>query len=169
MNDTSLYQKIRDARKKIGISQTELAALLKVSRQTVSNWENGVTVPDATTLERIADLLHVSISSLLGNIPGEGEEESKAVIKSEVDSEPMLSQEKIAQQLSRLNELYAERLVREQEQKETLKRYLHYAVLVIIILALLFLLMPFARFWYMSAKKGEMRPLQEETVNVEIP
>lgn len=81
----------------------------------------------------------------------------------------MLSQEIIAQQLSRLNELYAERLVREQEQKETLKRYLHYAVLLIIILALLFLLMPFVRFWYMSAKKGEMRPLQEETVNVETP
>jgi len=169
MNDTSLYQKIRDARKKIGISQTELAALLKVSRQTVSNWEKGLTVPDATALERIADLLHVSVSSLLGNISGESKEGSETVIKAEDDSEPALSQEKLALQLSRLNELYAERMVHEQEQKETLKRYLHYAILLIIILALLLMLMPFVRFWYMSANRGETRPMQEETVNVEIP
>lgn len=49
-----LEQKIRTRRKARGLSQQELADRLHVVRQTVSKWENGLSVPDAGMLVRIA-------------------------------------------------------------------------------------------------------------------
>ncbi len=42
-----------------------MAVKLNVVRQTVSKWENGLSVPDADVLIRIAELLEVSVSQLL--------------------------------------------------------------------------------------------------------
>lgn len=53
-------------RAKNGISQDELAIRLNVVRQTVSKWENGLSVPDADMLIKIADVFDVSVSDLLG-------------------------------------------------------------------------------------------------------
>lgn len=57
---------IKRFRKAKGISQEEMAVELNVVRQTVSKWENGLSVPDADVLIQIAELLDVSVSQLLG-------------------------------------------------------------------------------------------------------
>ena len=57
---------IKYFRKTKGISQEEMAVKLNVVRQTVSKWENGLSVPDADVLIHMADLLDVSVSQLLG-------------------------------------------------------------------------------------------------------
>ncbi|WP_418752704.1 helix-turn-helix domain-containing protein [Frisingicoccus sp.] len=60
-----INENIRNARKKKGISQEELAIKLNVVRQTVSKWEKGLSVPDADLLIRISDLLEVPVNDLL--------------------------------------------------------------------------------------------------------
>lgn len=57
---------IKHFRKAKGISQEEMAAKLNVVRQTVSKWENGLSVPDADVLIDMAKLLEVSVNQLLG-------------------------------------------------------------------------------------------------------
>lgn len=61
-----INENIKIYRKKKGISQEEMAVKLNVVRQTVSKWENGLSVPDADVLIHIAELLEVSVSQLLG-------------------------------------------------------------------------------------------------------
>ena len=78
--------------KKKGLSQGELAIRLNVVRQTVSKWEKGVSVPDAETLIKLADLLDTSVNDLLG---------------SNVVPEDSNDMNKIADQLVRVNEQLA--------------------------------------------------------------
>ena len=65
-------EQIKTARKAKGVSQEELAVRLGVVRQTVSKWENGMSVPDADVLIQIAELLDVPVSQLLGIEPESG-------------------------------------------------------------------------------------------------
>ena len=53
-------------RTKSGLSQDELAEKLFVTRQAVSRWENGETVPNTDTLKLLSQLFDVSINTLLG-------------------------------------------------------------------------------------------------------
>lgn len=62
-----LGETIRNIRKQKGYSQETLALQLNVVRQTVSKWEKGTSVPDAEMLGRIADLLEIPVSQLLGD------------------------------------------------------------------------------------------------------
>lgn len=50
-----------------GLSQDELAEKVFVTRQAVSRWENGETVPNTETLKRLSRLFNVSINTLLGS------------------------------------------------------------------------------------------------------
>ena len=50
-----------------GLSQEELAEKVYVTRQAVSRWENGNTVPNAETLKLLSKLFNVSINTLLGS------------------------------------------------------------------------------------------------------
>ena len=61
-----LNENIKRLRKSKGLSQEELAVKLNVVRQTVSKWENGLSVPDSGMLIRLADELDSSVSELLG-------------------------------------------------------------------------------------------------------
>jgi transcriptional regulator with XRE-family HTH domain len=58
-------EKLKEARKKAGLSQEQLADKLCVSRQAVTKWENEKGMPDIENLKAISDLLDVSIDSLL--------------------------------------------------------------------------------------------------------
>ena len=58
---------IRDLRTKNGYSQDELAEKVFVTRQAVSRWENGETVPNTETLKLLSNLFGVSINTLLGS------------------------------------------------------------------------------------------------------
>lgn len=58
--------KSKTLRKQKGFSQEELATRLHVVRQTISKWEKNLSVPDADTLIRLAEILEVYVSELLG-------------------------------------------------------------------------------------------------------
>lgn len=57
---------ILELRTKRGMSQDELAQKLFVTRQAVSRWETGETVPNTETLKLLSALFDVSINTLLG-------------------------------------------------------------------------------------------------------
>ncbi len=54
-----------NARKKSGFSQEDIAGKLGVSRQTVSKWETGETLPDIRQAKRMACLYHLSLDDLI--------------------------------------------------------------------------------------------------------
>lgn len=56
-----------DLRKKAGLSQNEVAEKLFVTRQAVSRWEQGGTVPEPETLLALSGLFGVSVNTLLGS------------------------------------------------------------------------------------------------------
>lgn len=58
-------EKLKQLRKAAGMSQEDLAGKLNVSRQAVSRWETGETLPDADMLVQLSNLFEVSIDSLL--------------------------------------------------------------------------------------------------------
>ena len=58
---------IFELRTKNGLSQDELAEKVFVTRQAVSRWENGETVPNTETLKLLSKLFGVSINTLLGS------------------------------------------------------------------------------------------------------
>ena len=60
-----LNEKIYDLRKKMGLSQEELAGRLNVSRQTVSKWELGDSVPDVDKVVAMAELFDISLDELV--------------------------------------------------------------------------------------------------------
>ncbi|MBE6089887.1 helix-turn-helix domain-containing protein [Candidatus Clostridium helianthi] len=63
---STLNERIKERRLLLGYNQPELAAIMNVSKQTVSNWENGNRTPDAETLSKLSDLFSVSVDFLLG-------------------------------------------------------------------------------------------------------
>ena len=64
MNAQNIFYKLRTAS---GLSQDEVAGKVFVTRQAVSRWENGETVPNTETLKRLSSLFNVSINTLLGS------------------------------------------------------------------------------------------------------
>ena len=58
---------LRSLRDQHGLTQEELAERLFVTRQAVSRWENGETLPNTDTLRRLSALFGVSINTLLGS------------------------------------------------------------------------------------------------------
>ena len=67
-----LSENIKKYRNAKNMTQTELAAALRISPQSVSKWECGLTVPDIENLCLIAKVLEVSVDRLLGDQKGYG-------------------------------------------------------------------------------------------------
>lgn len=61
-----LKENIKQLRKSRGLSQEELAIKLNVVRQTISKWEQGLSVPDSEMLISISEVLEMPVSTLLG-------------------------------------------------------------------------------------------------------
>ena len=55
-----------ELRQRLHLSQDEFAEKLSLTRQAVSRWENGETIPSTDTLKRIAQTFQVSVDYLLG-------------------------------------------------------------------------------------------------------
>ena len=56
---------IYELRTKKGISQNDLSSMIPISRQAVSNWEQGKSIPDSSTLLILSKIFDVSINELL--------------------------------------------------------------------------------------------------------
>ena len=88
-----LNENIKAIRKSKGLSQEELALKLNVVRQTISKWENGLSVPDSELLLAISEVLETPVSVLLG----------ETIVEPEVDNLKAISEklEIINMQLAR--------------------------------------------------------------------
>ena len=62
-----LKDNIKTIRKSKGLSQEELATKLNVVRQTISKWEQGLSVPDSELLVSLSEALDTPVSTLLGD------------------------------------------------------------------------------------------------------
>lgn len=60
-----LGKKIKQLRKFSGMTQEQLAEKLNISRQALSKWENGTSMPDVESVVRISKLFHISLDELL--------------------------------------------------------------------------------------------------------
>ena len=60
-------EKLKELRKKKGLTQEELASELNVSRQAITKWESGDGAPDIDNLRNIALFFHVSVDYLIDN------------------------------------------------------------------------------------------------------
>ncbi|HFL2401367.1 TPA: helix-turn-helix transcriptional regulator [Clostridioides difficile] len=77
-----LSENIKIIRKSKGLSQQELAIKLNVVRQTISKWEQGLSVPDSDMLISISEVLETPVSTLLG----------ETIVESKVDSLKVISE-----------------------------------------------------------------------------
>ncbi len=77
-----LNENIKAIRKSKGLSQQELAIKLNVVRQTISKWEQGLSVPDSDMLVLISEVLETPVSILLG----------ETVVEKEVDKLKAISE-----------------------------------------------------------------------------
>ena len=119
-----LQEKLKRFRKEKGFSQEQLAVRLHIVRQTVSKWEQGLSVPDAEMLVRVSEVLEVPVADLLGKTAGEEPRDST------LDS--------IARELQKLNELLASQAATQAERRKKLLAVLipaAAALLVILFLA----------------------------------
>ena len=66
---SDLGERLRTRRTALHLTQDELAAQLFVTRQTISNYERGLSEPDLDTLRRLADVLQTDTAALLGTEP----------------------------------------------------------------------------------------------------
>ncbi len=118
-----LKENIKAIRKSKGFSQQELAIKLNIVRQTVSKWEQGLSVPDADLLISLSEALETPVSTLLG----------ETVIETEVDTLKAISEK-----LEVINMQLAQR-------KNTRRKMIHWSLILlcaimVIVYAILFTL-----------------------------
>ena len=80
-----LSENIRSIRKSKGLSQQELAVKLNVVRQTVSKWEQGLSVPDSEMLISISQALETPVSTLLGETVEQNDEDDLKAISRKLE------------------------------------------------------------------------------------
>ena len=59
-----ICERLKEARKIAGMTQEEVAEKVLVSRVTISNWENGKTLPDIASLISLSELYNISLDEL---------------------------------------------------------------------------------------------------------
>ncbi len=118
-----LNENIKIIRKAKGLSQEELAVKLNVVRQTISKWEQGLSVPDSELLLGLSEILETPVSTLLG----------ETVTEPEADDLKAISQklEVINLQLSKRQQAW---------RKMAHSLFLSLAIVIILITAVLFYL-----------------------------
>ncbi len=115
-----LKDNLKTLRKNKGLSQEELSIKLNVVRQTISKWEQGLSVPDAEMLISISEIFETPISTILGENIEEKERNDIKVISEKL--------EVINEQLSI-------------KQKRKIKRIIHFLIILDASVILLFILL----------------------------
>lgn len=115
-----LKDNLKTLRKNKELSQEELSVKLNVVRQTISKWEQGVSVPDAEMLISISEVLDTPVSTILGENIDEKEKNDLKVISEKL--------EVINEQLS-------------MQQKQKRKRAISFFIIIDVCVVLLFILL----------------------------
>lgn len=74
---TALSSKLLYLRKSAGYTQDEVAEHIKVSRQTISKWETGKSIPDSIMIKRICEYYKISSDDLFELLLAKEEKESE--------------------------------------------------------------------------------------------
>ena len=77
------YEKLKENREKLGISQEELASRLDISKQTVQKWESGISMPDLENIIKLSEIFNVSIDYLLKDRKAETDFSYYTVVKAD--------------------------------------------------------------------------------------
>ena len=80
-----LSENIKAIRKSKGLSQEELAIKLNVVRQTISKWEQGLSVPDSDMLISLSEVFETPVSTLLGETVAETKVDDLRVISEKLE------------------------------------------------------------------------------------
>ena len=80
-----LNENIKAIRKSKGLSQEELAIKLHVVRQTISKWEQGLSVPDSNMLISLSEVLETPVSTLLGETIAEPKRDDLKAISEKLE------------------------------------------------------------------------------------
>ena len=115
-----LKDNLKTLRKNKGLSQEELSIKLNVVRQTISKWEQGLSVPDAEMLISISEVFETPVSTILGENIDEKEKDDLKVISEKL--------EVINEQLS-------------MKQKQKRKRAISFLIIIGVCIILLFILL----------------------------
>ena len=66
----TLGEKLKEIRKRFGLSQEQLAEIMNVSRQTITKWENDGGTPDVTNLQELSKVFGITVDYLLNDENG---------------------------------------------------------------------------------------------------
>ncbi len=113
-----LKENIKTLRKQKGLSQEELSVKLNVVRQTISKWEQGLSVPDAEMLISISKVFDTPVSTLLG----------ENIIEEDPDS-----LKKIAEKLEIINL----QLAQNKEHKRQIWHYFFIALFAVLLITII--------------------------------
>ena len=80
-----LNENIKALRKSKGLSQQDLANKLNVVRQTISKWEQGLSVPDSDLLIALSEALGTPVSTLLGETVSESEADAVKALSEKLE------------------------------------------------------------------------------------
>ena len=133
-----LKENIKSIRKSKGLSQEELAIKLNVVRQTISKWEQGLSVPDAEMLISISEVLETPVSTLLG----------ENISESKVDDIKAIS-EKL--------EIINLQLLQKKNERRKITHWLLISLCIIIIIIFIFLILlnsPYLNWDYSNPEKA---------------
>lgn len=125
-----LNENMKAIRKSRGLSQEELAIKLNVVRQTISKWEQGLSVPDSDMLICISEALETPVSTLLG----------ENVMESKVDDIKAISEK-----LEIINLQLAQRKIKRRKILQIMLILL--CALIVLIFAVLFVLKSYYLGW----------------------
>ncbi len=92
LNSKSIGSKITQARKRLNLSQADLALQISISAQAVGKWERGESLPDITTLNHLAEILGVDLNYFSDSFPSLSTETNPdQVLESKVNKTPTAS------------------------------------------------------------------------------
>ncbi len=74
-------------RKKNNLTQADVAIYLNISRQSVSKWETGQSIPSIDDLVKLSNLYNISVDSLINNIPVDNSLMVKKIKREEKEDE----------------------------------------------------------------------------------
>lgn len=81
--EVTFGQKLRSARKEVGLTQEQLSDKLMISRQAITKWESDRGMPDIENLKKLSQILNISLDYLLDN----GEKLDLSVIREPINLE----------------------------------------------------------------------------------
>ena len=87
-------ERLKNLRKKVGLTQVDVAGKLGISQQAYASWERGVKKPTQENLVKIAQILNVSVDYLVGNTEEKSDDLDNIELLFRMNSKGLTEEEK---------------------------------------------------------------------------